>query len=147
MFPEDLIPLDVVKVNSHMKNKPVETAKMGLVTSSGTKKLSALTIATAIAALLTQHEIQYPQPTKNPIKSPKTILEYRYGPPFFPLSSLLKLLKIEASIIEPAAVNNQPKILMLPNFPRLAGSTYIPAPIMFPTTRDVVATNPIFSFC
>ena len=77
IFPDDLIPLDVVKVNNHMKKSPVETAKMGLVISSGTKKLSALTIATAIAALLTQHEIQYPQPTKNPIKSPKTILEYK----------------------------------------------------------------------
>ena len=75
IFPDDLKPFDEVYVNSQIKKSPVNVAYNEFVASSGTKKLNALTMATAIAALLTQHEIQYPQATKKPIKSPKTTFE------------------------------------------------------------------------
>jgi hypothetical protein len=56
------------------------------------------------------------------------------------------LLKILASIKDPEAVKIQPNMLMLPNFPKLAGRTKIPAPIIFPMINDVAENNPIFSF-
>ena len=62
----------------------------------------------------------------------------------FPLSFLLKLLNILAKIRAPVAVSNQPTILILPNFAKLAGRTKIPAPIIFPTTKDVAANRRIF---
>ena len=131
-------------MKNHINANPVKVAEVGLVINTGKKKLRALTIATAIAALFTQHEIQYPQATKNPINSPKTILEYKYGPPFLSEISLLKLLKILAITNAPDAVKIHPKTLIPPNFARLAGKTKIPAPIIFPTIKDVAANKPIF---
>ena len=57
---------------------------------------------------------------------------------------IIKLLNILAKIRAPVAVNNQPTMLILPNFAKLAGRTKIPAPIIFPTTKDVAANRPIF---
>ena len=127
-----------------MKDNPVKVAYSGLLIKTGKKKLNALTIATAIAALLIQQEIQYPQATKNPIKSPKTTFEYKYGPPLLLEINLLKLLKILARIKAPIAVNIHPSMLIPPNLARLAGRTKIPAPIIFPTINEIAANNPIF---
>jgi len=44
----------------------------------------------------------------------------------------------------PVAVNNQPNKLILPYSASDAGNQKIPAPIIFPTTKEVVVINPIF---
>ena len=77
IFADDLTPREDVKVKNQMKESPVIEAKMGFLFNSGMKKLNALTIATAIAALFTQHDIQYPHATKKPKKSPRTTLVYK----------------------------------------------------------------------
>jgi hypothetical protein len=57
---------------------------------------------------------------------------------------LLKLLNIRARINAPIAENIHPNKLMLPNPAREDGIKNIPAPIIFPTTREVAVINPIF---
>lgn len=104
----------------------------------------APTTAMAIAPLLIQVCIQYPQATKKAVKSPNPSREYAYGPPLLLTMILLKLLNILARINDPAAVTTQPKRLMLPYFAKVDGNKKIPTPIILPITNDVAVISPIF---
>ena len=57
---------------------------------------------------------------------------------------LLKLLNILAKIMAPEAVKTHPNRLIPPKVDKEAGSINIPAPIIFPTTKDVDVIKPIF---
>ncbi len=116
---------------------------MGVVLSAGKKKLKAPTIAMAMAPLVIHTETQYPQATKNPIKSPKPALAYAYGPPLLLRIILLKLLNTLAKIKEPIAVKIHPNKLIPPYGAKAAGNTKIPEPIIFPITKEVVIMSPI----
>ena len=144
ILPDSFIPLEFIQVNIQIKDNPKNKDNKGLEFNDGKKTLSPPIIAIANPALLTQIEIQYPQATKNPMKFPKPSLEYVYGPPLLLTIILLKLLKILAKIKAPEAVNNHPNKLMLPYSANVAGNKNIPAPIIFPTTKEVVVINPIF---
>jgi len=58
--------------------------------------------------------------------------------------SLLRLLKTFANRKEPMAEKSQPRRLTLPKAARAAGIRNTPAPIMFPTTREVAVQSPSF---
>ena len=69
-FPEARTPFVLIQVKNQIANKPALTAAIALLASTGKKVLKALIKETAIAALVHQSEIQYPQATKKPAKSP-----------------------------------------------------------------------------
>ena len=70
-LPEANMPFVFIQVRNQIATKPAATATIALLPRMGKKVLMALTNETAIAALVHQSDIQYPQATKKPAKSPK----------------------------------------------------------------------------
>ena len=75
-FPDSFTPKELIHVNNQIMAKLKAIAAMAEVANTGKNTLNALTIAIAIAALAIQQLTQYPQATKNPMKSPKPSFEY-----------------------------------------------------------------------
>src|SRR5450432_102821 len=74
-LPDVTMPSVLTQVSSQMAPNPVNMANKVLVARAGKKVLNALTIETAMAALVHQIEIQYPQATRKPAKSPSPLRE------------------------------------------------------------------------
>lgn len=75
------------------------------------------------------------------MKSPNARREYAYGPPVCG-NARPSRAKTSASIMAPAAVTTQPRMLMPPKPASELGSRKIPEPIMLPMTSAVAIQVP-----